>query len=735
MIRAGITEPIQVWYGTGLGCLICLIIGGAFLGTFYGLQKDHFSKIEAVWEGVFSLVASVIITLMGAALLRVSKMQEKWRLKIAQALEAKDSIRKGSSLWSRFKIGAEKYAMFYLPFTTVLREGLEAISFIGGVALSVDGRSVPLAAIVGIATGIVVGYLIYNGTKSSAETQRRPGLVQARTISAKRANPYINGGGGWGIFNAILGWQNSATLGSVISYNLYWLTVIVAFLAMGYNEKKDNWPVMKNMQSTARGNKFLASIRPKAGSTTRSSSNDDSLGEKAIESSKTDGSQEKVTTEVRRFITIIHRTVAHQPSLLAAPENGLAISMRSYDAGDLVLHFKDEEKAINTFFRVSAERLRDRSYYFNVLLDPDKFSEGIMVRKQLTVLHQNSPDIALVPSSELPRLTIHDVGCMPGSDLVVPALRLLLEIMHSEPLSWDSDYTKCHTVNFMATVAIISDRFAATSTIGPLIRQSRWAKATWPRQGPDPPFARELMRRQRLLIGYRFNMNYWFSKSSAELVIGGSERWSENNEDQNSQTALVHDQRPLVFNNSNHYHDPEASSDIEYWSMPDGLEVEELYCRREYVLKTIASLQSHFIGLYSSKLPQCRMGYESSPQCDSFQLGEMVRFFTRKKTVNLQSTFIDSNDSQQTYKGNISDLVTELRECSSYQVDKHHTHCGLRARLLPQLDRVQNLMQAGICRHCWDIGRDNWSDHPTGGKWFPAAKMMFTADERDWTHL
>ena len=98
---------------------------------------------------------------MGAALLRVSKMQEKWRLKIAQALEAKHSVRKSSGVWGRFKVWAEKYAMFYLPLTTVLREGLEAVSFIGGVGLSVDGRSVPLAAIVGIATGIAVSYLIY----------------------------------------------------------------------------------------------------------------------------------------------------------------------------------------------------------------------------------------------------------------------------------------------------------------------------------------------------------------------------------------------------------------------------------------------------------------------------------------------------------------------------------------------------------------------------------------------
>jgi high-affinity iron transporter len=58
-------------------------------------------------------------------------------------------------------------------------------------------------------------------------------------------NPEINGGGGWGIFNAIFGWTNSATYGSVISYNLYWLVVIAAFLSMRYYEKAGHWPLMK----------------------------------------------------------------------------------------------------------------------------------------------------------------------------------------------------------------------------------------------------------------------------------------------------------------------------------------------------------------------------------------------------------------------------------------------------------------------------------------------------------
>ena len=55
----------------------------------------------------------------------------------------------------------------------------------------------------------------------------------------------INGGGGWGIFNAVFGWQNSATYGSVIAYNLYWVAVTISFFVMRYEEKSGHWPMMK----------------------------------------------------------------------------------------------------------------------------------------------------------------------------------------------------------------------------------------------------------------------------------------------------------------------------------------------------------------------------------------------------------------------------------------------------------------------------------------------------------
>jgi high-affinity iron transporter len=73
-------------------------------------------------------------------------------------------------------------------------------------------------------------------------------LAQICFLSAnlsKCCSPEFNGGGGWGIFNGILGWTNSATYSSVISYNIYWILVIASFLTMRYHEVRGHWPLMR----------------------------------------------------------------------------------------------------------------------------------------------------------------------------------------------------------------------------------------------------------------------------------------------------------------------------------------------------------------------------------------------------------------------------------------------------------------------------------------------------------
>lgn len=57
--------------------------------------------------------------------------------------------------------------------------------------------------------------------------------------------PELPGTIAWGILNAIFGWTNSATYGSVISYNVYWIFVMAGFILLRYKESTGHWPFVK----------------------------------------------------------------------------------------------------------------------------------------------------------------------------------------------------------------------------------------------------------------------------------------------------------------------------------------------------------------------------------------------------------------------------------------------------------------------------------------------------------
>lgn len=278
----------QVYIGSFLGLFICLAIGCGFIGAYYSLGKDIWSNSEDIWEGVFCMIATVLISLMGIAMLRINKMQEKWRVKIAKALVAEPSTK-----WGRFKIGylTKKYAMFILPFITCLREGLEAVVFVGGVGIAHGSvaNAYPLPVVCGIIAGILVGLILYyGGSRSSLQVflcistailyliaaglfSRGIWYFETNTFNKRTGgdasesgdgagsydisksvwhvnccNPELDNG--WDVFNSLLGWQNSATYGSVISYNIYWLCLILVLIVMLYEEKTGHLPFMKNMR-------------------------------------------------------------------------------------------------------------------------------------------------------------------------------------------------------------------------------------------------------------------------------------------------------------------------------------------------------------------------------------------------------------------------------------------------------------------------------------------------------
>jgi len=171
--------------------------------------------------------------------------------------------------------------LFILPLITVLREGLEAVIFVGGVSLGQPATSIPIAAIVGIICGLIIGFFIYEfasrttlslflvvmtnfllligaGLFSKAvgsfETHAFDTLVGSNVDDTAGDGPGTypvkgnvwhldccdpenqSDGQGWSIFNAIFGWTNNATLGTVLSYVFYWLAVMVVLVYTKYKE-------------------------------------------------------------------------------------------------------------------------------------------------------------------------------------------------------------------------------------------------------------------------------------------------------------------------------------------------------------------------------------------------------------------------------------------------------------------------------------------------------------------
>ncbi|KAI6021057.1 iron permease FTR1 [Pisolithus marmoratus] len=246
---------LQILFGSAAGLILAIALGGTFIAVWFTLATNLWTKAEQLWEGIFQLIAALMIFVMGVTMLKMDRAKATWRAKLTQAFS-------GESVDRRTKSG--KWVLFILPMVTVLREGMEGVIFVSG-------------AITGIICGLVCGILIYQfssrlalkvflvimtnllllvgaGLFSKAvwafEENAFQQIVGASVDDTGGTGPGsydVRGNvwhldccskstGGWQIFNAVLGWQNSATLGSVLSYVFYWLAVIAALVYLKFKE-------------------------------------------------------------------------------------------------------------------------------------------------------------------------------------------------------------------------------------------------------------------------------------------------------------------------------------------------------------------------------------------------------------------------------------------------------------------------------------------------------------------
>ena len=71
--------------------MIALAIGAAFIAVWFTKAADLWKKSEELWEGIFSLVASILIFIVGITMLKMDKAKAKWRVKLQEAFEGKGS--------------------------------------------------------------------------------------------------------------------------------------------------------------------------------------------------------------------------------------------------------------------------------------------------------------------------------------------------------------------------------------------------------------------------------------------------------------------------------------------------------------------------------------------------------------------------------------------------------------------------------------------------------------------
>jgi hypothetical protein len=385
--------------------------------------------------------------------------------------------------------------------------------------------------------------------------------------------------------------------------------------------------------------------------------------------------------------------------------------------GDITLRIEHEVATGTTVrsFRISSPILKTNSKYFQNLLQAGRFEEAAKIEAGHKLLREQYCNIAQAPSTELPVLDIKDLGriSVKSIDSLVTDL---LYILHGK------DTQTFPPVANLANLAIVADRFDALEVVKNYVRRKKMIRALDGKTTAKADTALNEERvRQRLLVGVLLDYAPWVEKYTARLITKG---WVGKEAD--ISTAL-------------------------WWDIPSRIE-EEMAYRRSCILETIQSLQSHFLSMYASRDRQCKLGYESSVACDSFQLGEMIKFFMKVGTLQFQGTISDSVDGLAPYDGDIYVLLDTLRQVPEYQIDKFHNHCGIRTRLVPLLDFIQECLQlVGVCFDCWHEDRQQtaWMLSKRPLLWknqtfrlknqghdsrHADIRAMFTAADKEWSH-
>ena len=242
---------------------------------------------------------------------------------------------------------------------------------------------------------------------------------------------------------------------------------------------------------------------------------------------------------------------ATRPAPASSPNETPSTVIISND-GDVLIQIKDLTPQTDRCYRCSRTSLRRASEYFNVLLDPVKFSEGIVIEARLQELNRQYKSTGIIPASELPKAVVADVGDLPKDCVSTgTAVALLFKILHDRSTAWP--IPRSESANLVALLAIVADRFACSQIIAHYLEGQRLVTALLKERRSDSAYKDELDNRQKLLAGWIFGFSQLVLQCSAFLIVEGPKRQTTTSPDSNEDETR-------------------EEEDALWWRLPGGIE-------------------------------------------------------------------------------------------------------------------------------------------------------------------
>ena len=202
-----------MWIGVLLAAALCL-----GLGIFINETTGEFpQKEQELFEGIVAVIAVVILTWMVFWMRKVSR---NVKVQLEQAVDS--ALQRGNH---------HGWALVMMVFFAVAREGLESVFFLLAAFQQDVGIWPPLGAMLGLATAVVLGFLLYwGGIRLNLGAFFEAGLWNhfqeiAFDMSAVLSTHSLFGT----LMEGIFGYQEAPSVSEVAVWFIYLIPALVAF--------------------------------------------------------------------------------------------------------------------------------------------------------------------------------------------------------------------------------------------------------------------------------------------------------------------------------------------------------------------------------------------------------------------------------------------------------------------------------------------------------------------------